>query len=188
MMKKLLPFLCASALALSLTACAGTINNSTADTASNVTFTFTGSGVTAAGETDTGYEIDGTALTITSSGTYTVSGSCADGSIKVKKGTTGVTLVLSELTLTSEDTAAITCGKSSEVTILVSNGTENSLSDTEQNNDDNYPENENAENAVIKCKDGSTVTLCGDGELTITANGKTVSNPARRRMRTVKRR
>lgn len=172
MMKKLLPFLCASALALSLTACAGTINNSTADTASNVTFTFTDSGVTAAGETDTGYEIDGTALTITSSGTYTVSGSCADGSIKVKKGTTGVTLVLDGLTLTSENTAAITCGKSSEVTILVSNGTENSLSDTEQNNDDNYPENENAENAVIKCKDGSTVTLCGDGELTITANGK----------------
>ena len=77
-MPKLLPFLCASALALSLTACAGTINNSTADTASNVTFTFTDSGVTAAGETDTGYEIDGTALTITSSGTYTVSGSCAD--------------------------------------------------------------------------------------------------------------
>lgn len=114
--------------------------NSTADTASNVTFTFTDSGVTAAGETDTGYEIDGTALTITSSGTYTVSGSCADGSIKVKKSTTGVTLVLDGLTLTSENTAAVTCGKSSEVTILVSNGTENSLSDTEQNNDDNYPE------------------------------------------------
>ena len=171
-MPKPLPFLCASALALSLTACAGTIKNSTADTASNVTFTFTDSGVTAAGETDTGYEIDGTALTITSSGTYTVSGSCADGSIKVKKSTTGVTLVLDGLTLTSENTAAITCGKSSEVTILVSDGTENSLSDTEQNNDDNYPENENAENAVIKCKDGSLVTLCGDGELTITANGK----------------
>ena len=171
-MPKPLPFLCASALALSLTACAGAINNSTADTASNVTFTFTDSGVTAAGETDTGYEIDGTALTITSSGTYTVSGSCADGSIKVKKSTTGVTLVLDGLTLTSENTAAVTCGKSSEVTILVSNGTENSLSDTEQNNDDNYPENENAENAVIKCEDGSLVTLCGDGELTITANGK----------------
>ena len=172
MMKKLLPFLCASALALSLTACAGTINNSTADTASDVTFTFADSGVTAAGETDTGYEIDGTALTITSSGTYTVSGSCADGSIKVKKGTTGVTLVLSDLTLTSEDTAAITCGKSSEVTILVSDGTTSSLSDAEQNNDDSYPENENAENAVIKCKDGSVVTLCGDGELSVTANGK----------------
>ena len=171
MMKKLLPFLCASALALSLTACAGAAGTD-AGASSNVTFTFTDSGVTAAGETDTGYEIDGTALTITDSGTYTVSGSCADGSIKVKKGTTGVTLVLDGLTLTSENTAAITCGKSSEVTILVSNGTENSLSDTEQNNDDNYPENENAENAVIKCKDGSTVTLCGDGELAVTANGK----------------
>ena len=168
----MLPFLCASALALSLTACAGTINNSTADAASDVTFTFTDSSVIAAGETNTGYEIGGTALTVTSSGTYTVSGSCADGSIKVKKSTTGVTLVLDGLTLTSENTAAITCGKSSEVTILVSNGTENSLSDTEQNNDDNYPENENAKNAVIKCKDGSTVTLCGDGELTVTANGK----------------
>ena len=171
MMKKLLPFLCASALAVSLTACAGAAGTD-AGASNDVTFTFTDSGVTAAGETDTGYEIDGTALTITSSGTYTVSGSCADGSIKVKKGTTGVTLVLDGLTLTSENTAAITCGKSSEVTILVSNGTENSLSDTEQNNDDNYPENENAENAVIKCKDGSLVTLCGDGELTITANGK----------------
>lgn len=85
MMKKLLPFLCASALALSLTACAGTINNSTADAASDVTFTFTNSGVIAAGETNTGYEIDGTVLTITDSGTYTVSGSCADGSIKVKR-------------------------------------------------------------------------------------------------------
>ena len=154
MMKKLLPFLCASALALSLTACAGTINNSTADTASNATFTFTDGGVTGAGDSTAGYEIDGTALTITDSGTYTVSGSCADGSIKVKKGTTGVTLVLDGLTLTSENTAAITCGKSSEVTVLVSDGTENS------------------ENAVIKCKDGSTVTLCGDGELTVTANGK----------------
>ena len=118
MMKKLLPFLCASALALSLTACAGTINNSTADAASDVTFTFTDSSVIAAGETNTGYEIDGTVLTITDSGTYTVSGSCADGSIKVKKGTTGVTLVLSDLTLTSEDTAAITCGKS----LMVSSG------------------------------------------------------------------
>ena len=171
-MKKLLPFLCAAALALSLTACAGTINNSMADAASDVTFTFTDSGVTAAGETNTGYEIDGTALTITDSGTYTVSGSCADGSIKVKKGTTGVTLVLSDLTLTSADTAAITCGKSSEVTILVSAGTTNSLSDTEQNNDETYPDNTDAENAVIKCKDGSLVTLCGTGALTVTANGK----------------
>ena len=32
--------------------------------------------------------------------------------------------------------------------------------------------NENAENAVIKCKDGSAVTLCGAGTLTLNAYGK----------------
>ena len=51
MMKKLLPFLCASALALSLTACAGTINNSTADTASKETFTITDNTKTTAAST-----------------------------------------------------------------------------------------------------------------------------------------
>lgn len=57
-----------------------------------------------------GYEIDGTHLTIEASGTYLLSGECSD--------------------------------------------------------------NENAENAVIKCKDGSQVTICGTGTLNITANSK----------------
>ena len=48
--------------------------------ASSTTFTFTSSGVTASGA-DSGYEIDGTALKITESGVYTVTGSCAEGSI-----------------------------------------------------------------------------------------------------------
>ncbi len=119
-----------------------------------------------------GCEADGTALTISESGVYRLSGSCADGSVKVKKGTTGVTLILDGLTLTSADTAPITCGRSSQVTIEAAAGTVNMLSDSEQNNDDMYPTNENAENAVLKCKDGSQVTLCGTGALTITANGK----------------
>ena len=84
----------------------------------------------------------------------------------------GVTLILDGLTLTSADTASITCGRSSQVTIEAAAGTVNMLSDSEQNNDDMYPTNENAENAVLKCKDGSQVTLCGTGVLTITANGK----------------
>lgn len=119
-----------------------------------------------------GCEADGTALTISESGVYRLSGSCADGSVKVKKGTTGVTLILDGLTLTSADTAPITCGKSSQVTIEAAAGTVNTLSDSERNNDDTYPANENAENAVLKCKDGSQVTLCGTGALTLTANGK----------------
>ena len=142
------------------------------DTDGATAFTFTDSAITAKDSDYTGYDIDGTALTIEAAGTYIVSGSCQSGSITVKKGVTGVTLVLSGLTLTADGTAAIACNKSSGVTIVAQDGTTNILSDTETNNDDSYPDNTNAENAVIKCKDGSQVTLCGSGSLTVNANGK----------------
>lgn len=142
------------------------------DTDGATAFTFTDIAITAKDGDYTGYDIDGTALTIEAVGTYIVSGSCQSGSITVKKGVTGVTLVLSGLTLTADGTAAIACNKSSGVTIVAQDGTTNILSDTETNNDDSYPDNTNAENAVIKCKDGSQVTLCGSGSLTVNANGK----------------
>lgn len=184
-MKKLVSILCAAALALSLAGCGAqaadtnTNTNANAPVVSTVysledatVLAFTDSGITARDCSDTGYEIDGTALTIDSAGTYAVTGTCADGSITVKKGTTGVTLVLNGLALTSADTAPITCNKSTEVTIVAAEGSVNSLTDSAENNDDEYPDNEAAENAVIKCKDGSRVTLGGTGSLTITANGK----------------
>lgn len=142
------------------------------DTDGATAFTFTDIAITAKDGDYTGYGIDGTALTIDAAGTYIVSGSCQSGSITVKKGVTGVTLVLSGLTLTADGTAAIACNKSSGVTIVAQDGTTNILSDTETNNNDSYPDNTNAENAVIKCKDGSQVTLCGSGSLTVNANGK----------------
>lgn len=142
------------------------------DTDGATAFTFTDIVITAKDGDCTGYDIDGTALTIEAAGTYIVSGSCQSGSITVKKGVTGVTLVLSGLTLTADGTAAIACNKSSGVTIVAQDGTANILSDTETNNGDSYPDNTNAENAVIKCKDGSQVTLCGSGSLTVNANGK----------------
>ena len=142
------------------------------DTDGATAFTFTDIAITAKDCDYTGYDIDGTALTIEAAGTYIVSGSCQSGSITVKKGVTGVTLVLSGLTLTADGTAAIACNKSSGVTIVAQDGTTNILSDTETNNDDSYPDNTDAENAVIKCKDGSQVTLCGSGSLTVNANGK----------------
>ena len=142
------------------------------DTDGATVFTFTDIAITAKDGDCTGYDIDGTALTIEAAGTYIVSGSCQNGSITVKKGVTGVTLVLSGLTLTADGTAAIACNKSSGVTIVAQDGTTNILSDTETNNDGSYPDNTDAENAVIKCKDGSQVTLCGSGSLTVNANGK----------------
>ena len=163
-----------------LTGCAPAVSGSASTEA---TFQETGSTV-AAGETTTitftdttatasdfsGLEIDGTALTIDKAGTYLLTGQCADGSVKVRKGTTGVTLVLSGLELTSQTTAPIVCGKSSSVTIVAADGTENTLEDTENNSDDSG--SASAENAVIKCKDGSQVTLQGGGTLNILAKGK----------------
>ena len=143
-----------------------------------VAFTFSDSGIEAVltnlGDESTSekYEIDGTSLVIKKAGVYVLAGSCTDGSVKVKKGTTGVVLVLNGLTLTSADTAVIACNKSSQVTIEAAAGSENTLTDSAQNNEDNYPDNENVENAVLKCKDGSQVVLCGTGILNINANGK----------------
>lgn len=130
--------------------------------------TFSDSGITTSAAA--GLTVQGTALTITQSGTYALSGSCSDGSITVEKGVADVYLVLNGLNLTAKETAPIVCGKETQVTIEVSAGTENTLADTPQNNTDTGKTN--AENAVIKCKDGSQVLLCGEGTLHIQANGK----------------
>ncbi len=163
------------ALLLPLGACASTGSGGTAETYTldgATCLTFSDDGIAAEEGSSGGYKIDGTALTINGAGVYAVSGSCADGSITIKKGTPCVTLVLNGLTLTSSDTAPIACNKSTEVTIVAADGTVNTLTDAAENNDDRYPDNENAENAVIKCKDGSVVTLCGTGTLNVNANGK----------------
>lgn len=142
------------------------------DTQGATVFLFSDGGISVNKGNYEGYQISGTALTISEGGTYVLSGSCADGSVTVKKGTKGVTLVLEGISLTSADTAPLCFNKSTEVTVVVASGTQNTLSDSEKNNDDTYPENERAENAVLKCKDGSAVTLCGGGALSLSANGK----------------
>ena len=142
------------------------------DTDGATKFTFTDSGIDADDGDYDGCKINGSDLTINSAGVYILSGTSSDGSVTVKKGTTGVVLILAGLDLTSEDSAPIACNKSSEVTVVAAAGSKNTLTDTEKNNGDNYPDNENAENAVIKCKDGSKVTICGTGELTVNALGK----------------
>lgn len=137
-----------------------------------VTVEFSDGGITVSPEDAAGAEADGTALTIRSAGVYLLSGSCEDGSIRVEAETEDAVLLLGGLTLTSADTAPIVCGKGSGVTLAAVDGTENTLADTEANNPENEADNENAEKAVIKCKDGSQVVLCGGGALTVQALGK----------------
>ena len=162
MKKKLLAALLASALAagmLPTSACAV----SSAYTSSNATLiSFTDSAVTADGKYS-GYEIEGTDVSITAAGTYVFSGDCDDGSITVKKGVTGVTLVLNGLTLTNADGAAITLNKTAEAALIAAAGSENTVADTAGAND---------ENAAVKVKSGASLSLSGTGTLTACGNVK----------------
>lgn len=120
-----------------------------------VSFVFSDTAISESGTGD-GYEIENTALTITKSGTYAVSGSCANGSITVKKDVKDVNLVLDGLTLSADDTTPISIHKSSAVNLIIKENTDNYLSDTEKNNDEITA---GAENAVIQCKDGTQVVI-----------------------------
>lgn len=159
--KKLLAALLASALAagmLPTSACAA----SDYTTANATLVTLTDSSATAKGRY-TGYEIDGTDVSITAAGTYVFSGDCDNGSITVKKGVTGVTIVLNGLTLTNDDSAAITLNKTAEASLIAAAGTTNTVADTEGSND---------ENAAVKVKSGAALAIGGTGTLTVDGNAK----------------
>lgn len=159
--KKLLAALLASALAagmLPTSACAA----SDYTTATATLVTLTDSSATAKGKY-TGYEIDGTDVSITAAGTYVFSGDCDNGSITVKKGVTGVTIVLNGLTLTNDDSAAITLNKTAEASLIAAAGTTNTVADTEGSND---------ENAAVKVKSGASLSISGTGTLTVDGNAK----------------
>ncbi|WP_417415855.1 carbohydrate-binding domain-containing protein [Hominenteromicrobium sp.] len=161
MKKKLLAALLASALAAGLlptSACAA----SDYTTANATLISLTDSTATAKGKY-TGYEIDGTDVSITAAGTYVFSGDCDNGSITVKKGVTGVTIVLNGLTLTNDDSAAITLNKTAEASLIAAAGTTNTVADTEGSND---------ENAAVKVKSGASLSIGGTGTLTVDGNAK----------------
>lgn len=161
MKKKLLAALLASALAAGLlptSACAA----SDYTTANATLISLTDSSATAKGMY-TGYEIDGTDVSITAAGTYVFSGDCDNGSITVKKGVTGVTIVLNGLTLTNDDSAAITLNKTAEASLIAAAGTINTVADTEGSSD---------ENAAVKVKSGAALAIGGTGTLTVDGNAK----------------
>ena len=63
---------------------------------------------------------DDSQVKISSSGTYVVSGESSDGNITVKKGTSGVVLVLENLDLTSTSGATVSVNKEAEVKVIIS--------------------------------------------------------------------
>lgn len=107
-----------------------------------------------------GCSIEGTAVTVSEAGTYVFSGDCADGSITVKKGTTGVKLVLNGLNLTSASavTGPILCKANTQTEIVAEAGTVNNLADSAANAD---------EKAAIKVNKQSALVLSGMGTLNV---------------------
>ena len=160
--KKLLAALLASALAAGLLPTSACAASSSYTTANATLVTLTDSSATAKGKY-TGYEIDGTDVSITAAGTYVFSGDCDNGSITVKKGVTGVTIVLNGLTLTNDDSAAITLNKTAEASLIAAAGTTNTVADTEGSSD---------ENAAVKVKSGASLSISGTGTLTVDGNAK----------------
>lgn len=160
--KKLLAALLTSALAAGMLPTSACAASSSYTTLNATLIRFTDAAAKASGKY-TGYEIDGTDVSITAAGTYVFSGDCDNGSITVKKGVTGVTIVLNGLTLTNDDSAAITLNKTAEASLIAAAGTTNTVADTEGSSD---------ENAAVKVKSGAALAIGGTGTLTVDGNAK----------------
>lgn len=161
MKKRLFAALLASALAagmLPTSACAA----SDYTTANATLVTLTDSSATAKGKY-TGYEIDGTDVSITAAGTYVFSGDCDNGSITVKKGVTGVTIVLNGLTLAIGGTGTLTVDGNAKNGIKGAADAVITVAEVKLNI--------NAANDGLSCDDELNIT---GGTLSITAGGDAV--------------
>ena len=167
--------LCAAALLIQPFAAA--FGASAAPAEELTTFTFSNDKIAVSEGASTGYSVSGTSLTISESGEYKVTGSCESGSVTVKKGTQNVRLILSDLTLKNK-TAPLMCNKNTKAEIAVEGVC--SLEDSVENSEDYLTDNKEtdsdkldaAENAVVKLKGASKITMTGDGTLNIKANAK----------------
>ena len=119
-------------------------------------------------------DYSGTTVTISEAGTYRITGSATDTNIVVKKGTTGVTLVLDNCSLSCDYTAPIVCKKNTGVDIVLV-GTSTITDDEDVSNDEDVNASSylaDYEGACIKAKDGATLTLSGAGTLNVVGNAK----------------
>ncbi|MEE3334469.1 MAG: carbohydrate-binding domain-containing protein [Ruminococcus sp.] len=133
-----------------------------------VTLTFADDSITET-VSGSGYTIDGTSLTITSDGTYRITGDCTEGKVEVSKNLSNVTLILDNLTLANSDTAPIIVKKSSSVLMKLV-GTSTITNNEEASNETSDPDN--FEGAAVKVKSGSALTIFGDGTLNAVGNAK----------------
>jgi hypothetical protein len=108
---------------------------------------------------DHGAIIDGTTVTITASGTYSISGTLNDGQIIINSDDDEpVTLILNGATISSTTNAPIYVAQADQTILVLADGTENHLTDTANNKD----------NATLCSKDD--LTILGNGALMVSGN------------------
>ena len=120
--------------------------------------TLSGDSITVSGN---GAKVSGSTVTITQSGNYTVSGTLSDGQTLVDAGKEDdITLTLSGVSITCTQSAPIFIKKASSVSIVLADGTDNTVADT-----DNYvlDEGEDEPDAAIFSK--ADLSISGSGSL-----------------------
>ncbi|MFD9038660.1 carbohydrate-binding domain-containing protein [Streptomyces bottropensis] len=110
-----------------------------------------------------GVEVDGTTVTITSGGTYLLSGSLDDGQVVVTAPEATVRLVLDGADISSSSGSAIAATEAERLVVVLADGSENRLSDT-----DSYADDAEANAALYSAGD---LTIGGDGSLAVRGNG-----------------
>ena len=107
-------------------------------------------------------DTDGDTLTITEAGTYVLSGSLA-GQVVIDAEGADVTLVLDDVAITSSTTAAIGATAVENLSVILAEGSTNTLADTAS-----YADDAEVNAALYSAGD---LQISGDGALTVTGNG-----------------
>ncbi len=110
-----------------------------------------------------GVSVDGATVTITAAGVYRIGGSLDDGQLVVTAPEAKVTLILDGAKIANSKGAAIDVTAADEVVVVLAEGSENTLGDT-----DTYAEDAKANAALHSAAD---LTIGGSGSLTVKGNG-----------------
>lgn len=114
-----------------------------------------------------GASVDGKTITIEKAGSYRLKGSLTEGEILIKAGdSASVKLILDGFTITNSSDAPIVCESAGKLTIELSDGTENKISDLRSAASDS-DENESGEEKDAAVYSESDLLLTGTGSLSV---------------------
>ena len=180
MNKKLIAIISALSLCVSVTACSKKNKNTKTENTTVSTINIESMKSEAVGEADTlinlgsettidgkGAKVENNKITITSAGTYSISGKLDDGQIIINAGDEDkVYIILNGVDITSSNSAPIYAMNSKKVIISIADNTENNISDGKE-----YileDESTDQPNGAIFSKD--YLVFIGDGKLTVNGN------------------